>query len=195
LIFAVGHLKEEVKEFYESTVNGDLPEAADALIDMIYVALGRLHEMGVPASPIFDEVHRRNMEKMRGRKEREIEDDADAVKPGDWTPPDHSWLDNLSPVLVEACRLRASKTGDYEAGSLTGEKEIDKEEYFPFGLISHAQMVWTKALRIRSLAAAIVRAEILDEEHGANHEPIRETFVDAINYCTYAVESIDGKEN
>ena len=38
-------------------------ETADACIDLIYVTLGLLVEMGVDAEPLFDEVQRSNMSK------------------------------------------------------------------------------------------------------------------------------------
>jgi len=56
----VRHLEEELDEFsYAKTVE----EQADALVDLIYVAMGGLLQMGVAPGPAFDEVHRANMKK------------------------------------------------------------------------------------------------------------------------------------
>jgi predicted HAD superfamily Cof-like phosphohydrolase len=42
---------------------GDLVETVDACIDILYVTFGLLVEMGVDATPLFDEVQRSNMSK------------------------------------------------------------------------------------------------------------------------------------
>lgn len=42
---------------------GDLVETADACIDILYVTFGLLVEMGIDATPLFDEVQRSNMSK------------------------------------------------------------------------------------------------------------------------------------
>jgi predicted HAD superfamily Cof-like phosphohydrolase len=43
---------------------GDIVETADAAIDIIYVTLGLLVEMGIDAQVLFDEVQRSNMSKL-----------------------------------------------------------------------------------------------------------------------------------
>lgn len=187
LQFYLGAANEELREFTEATHDGDIGEAADALVDLIYFTLGRLYEMGVPADTIFDDVHRANMTKERGRKPREVRHDDDAIKPADWTPPDHSWLACLSPAAIEAAKLRATKTADYDGDG------ISKGDYFPFRELSHAQMIWTKALRIRSLAKGAYDAGARgDGSSEPNHESLRDSLVDIVNYATYAVEDIDG---
>ena len=50
LTWANAALQEELKEFNDAVDAGDVLEAADALIDLVYFALGRLVEMGVPAT-------------------------------------------------------------------------------------------------------------------------------------------------
>lgn len=42
---------------------GDMVETADACVDIIYVTLGLLVEMGIDVQPLFDEVQRSNMSK------------------------------------------------------------------------------------------------------------------------------------
>lgn len=82
-------------------------------------------------------------------------------------------------VLIEVAKLRATKAQDYrnsDAASLA--------DYFPFGLKSHAQMIWTKALRLLNLVST---------ERTPNHEGIRDTLKDLINYSCFAIEDIDGK--
>jgi predicted HAD superfamily Cof-like phosphohydrolase len=186
--FYVGAVKEEIKEFLDATARGNVPDAADAVVDLIYFSLGRLYEMGVPAQVAFDAVQRANMRKVRGMKKREVQHEDDAVKPSGWESPDHSWLAHLSYVAVEAAKIRASKTEDYDGDG------VEKGDYFPFRELSHAQMLWTKALRVRSLAKKAydsrVRGEVGFEP---NHEALRDSLIDMINYTTYAVEDVDGE--
>ncbi len=52
---------EELDEFKESA---DVYEQADAMIDLIYFALGTLVEMGVRPQKVFDAVHQANMDKI-----------------------------------------------------------------------------------------------------------------------------------
>jgi predicted HAD superfamily Cof-like phosphohydrolase len=49
-------LIEEVHEFLHSSTVAD---RADALVDLVYFALGGLHQMGVPTEIVFQKVHRR----------------------------------------------------------------------------------------------------------------------------------------
>lgn len=188
LEFYLGAAGEELGELVKATNAGDVGEAADALVDLIYFTLGRLYEMGVPADVAFDDVHRANMTKERGRKQRDVQHDDDAVKPEGWTAPDHSWLAHLSPVAVEAAKLRARKSQDYR-GADTG---VTLKDYFPFGILSHAQMIWIKALRIRSVAKQVYDAKILGNEHETNFESLRDSVVDLHNYVNFAAEDMDG---
>ncbi len=296
LEFARGHLVEELNEFIEASALCDVPAAADALVDLVYVALGRLYEMGVHAGHAFRDVHNANMTKVRGRKARAVESDADAVKPEGWKPPDHSWLAyvskdvveairaaqaggahdalllsvpthgsylpprtatetalaglaealshaaersavirlltemgktytdersfghalatfarltgairlvdaatallagidehgslevvlggervTISPVLVEVSLLRSRKAHDYRDSSVASLKD-----YFPFGLRSHVQMVWTKALRLVNLVSTARRP---------NNESVVDSLRDIINYAVFAVEDVQG---
>lgn len=83
-------LTEELTEFLEAQ---DLEEQADALVDLVYFALGRLVEMGIAPGPVFDEVQRANMDKVRGEKPtRSGSGGFDAIKPEGWRGPDFSTL-------------------------------------------------------------------------------------------------------
>ena len=92
--FRVGHLREEVEEFTEAHCDGDLEAAADALADLVYVAIGTAVCMGIPWDRVWDEVQRANMEKVRARTAGDSKrgNALDVVKPAGWRKPDHSWL-------------------------------------------------------------------------------------------------------
>jgi len=190
--FAIGALQEELTEFSEALVDKDILEASDALIDLIYFAIGRLVEMGVPAGLVFDEVQRANMDKERGELSKRANSlGYDAVKPKGWKAPDHSALltfdksaveraaqfEAMSPILKKAVALRAKKGNDYNSGPTL-------HDYFPFGHLSYAQMLHVKMLRIHSLLAVIAKGG------KPNFEGISDTLEDLINYISFYAEAI-----
>ena len=91
-LFRYQFLQEELQELLRAHRAGDLAEVADALVDLVYVALGTAHMYGVPFDEVFAEVQRANMSKERasgdgdGRSKRGS--GLDVVKPEGWTPPD-----------------------------------------------------------------------------------------------------------
>lgn len=87
--YALTHLYEEYSEFGDAHEKGDLDGAADALLDLIYVAIGRLLEMGYSTSnALFENVHEKNMQKVPGKVAKRDNAAFDTVKPEGWTPPD-----------------------------------------------------------------------------------------------------------
>lgn len=78
-------LSEEFVEYVDALMAQDLVDAADALIDLIYFALGELYKMGLDANVIWRFVHTANMQKHRGFTKRGNE--VDAAKPDDWADP------------------------------------------------------------------------------------------------------------
>ena len=62
-------------------VRVDLPELADGIADLMYVAEGTDIEFGIDSGPIAAEVHRANITKVPTGK-------AKPLKPPGWTPPD-----------------------------------------------------------------------------------------------------------
>lgn len=102
-------LVEEANEFSTAVIEKDLPGAADALIDTIYVAVGSLLLLELPAEQLWDEVHAANMRKRPATLHNlGKRGEHDAVKPEDWRAPDittivnnhfgkefvDAWLDN-----------------------------------------------------------------------------------------------------
>ena|SRR3990167_6357907 len=104
--FRFAFLKEELDELLAAQCRQDLPGIADALADLVYVALGTAHYYGIPFDAVFAEVHRANMEKVRAasdddpRSKRNTK--LDVVKPDGWRPPDilkalvrEKWTDKI----------------------------------------------------------------------------------------------------
>lgn len=57
-------IEEELDEFGSALNTDDLVEQYDALIDIIYLAMGGLVEIGLPLGPGFDIVQKSNMSKL-----------------------------------------------------------------------------------------------------------------------------------
>lgn len=64
--FRMRLLDEETDEFSEAVLARDIVEIADALADIVYVAVGTAISYGIPFDAVFAEVHRSNMTKFIG---------------------------------------------------------------------------------------------------------------------------------
>lgn len=89
-------LQEELDELKLALLEDDLPLAADALIDLTYVAKGTGVMMGLPWAPLWDDVQRANMAKVPGVTHRGTL--MDMKKPEGWVAPltvdilkEHGW--------------------------------------------------------------------------------------------------------
>ena len=82
----IAFMEEELTELEDAYRNLDLVGAADALADLVYVAVGTAHMMGIPFDEVFKVVHAANMQKMRGMTKRGMI--YDAVKPPGWVGPE-----------------------------------------------------------------------------------------------------------
>ena len=84
--------EEEITEFMLSDT---LEDDADAILDLIYFAGGRLYEMGIDAEGAFNAIHEANMKKVRGElAKRPGSKGHDAIKPDGWMPP------NIKPFMA-----------------------------------------------------------------------------------------------
>ena len=81
-------LREEVEEYAEAALSGDLVEVLDALADIGYILAGTIinHGMQNIYDDAFEEVHRSNMAKLvDGKVLRRA--DGKVMKPEGWQPP------------------------------------------------------------------------------------------------------------
>jgi len=76
-------IEEELEEFREALIREDIIEVADALGDLLYVVYGAGCAFGIDLEPVFDEIHRANMEKEGGVHRK----DGKWLKPAGWKPP------------------------------------------------------------------------------------------------------------
>ena len=76
---------EELNEFLEA--EGDIVEQADAMIDLIYFALGTLVEMGIRPDEPFEIVQKANMSKLWPDGKPHFRADGKTIKPDTWIDP------------------------------------------------------------------------------------------------------------
>lgn len=91
LLFALTAMYEELNEFTVANNCNNVGEALDAMIDLIYFALGRCYEMGISEEQFnkcWKMVQEKNMAKKRGIKNRGTSQDA--MKPEGWQAADLS---------------------------------------------------------------------------------------------------------
>ena len=95
-------LQEELDEFVEGFVERDLHKMGDALVDLVYVALGTADIMGLPWDKLWDEVQRANMAKERATRPEDSKRGStlDVIKPPGWTPPDHTPALGVGPWVM-----------------------------------------------------------------------------------------------
>ncbi len=75
---------EEIDEFIQARC---LTDQADAMIDLMYFALGTLVEMGVKPQALFDIVQAANMSKLWPDGKPHYREDGKVVKSPDWVDP------------------------------------------------------------------------------------------------------------
>jgi len=79
-------MQEELDEYLNAAMSGDIVGVSDALADIVYVALGTAHIMNLPFDDIWNAVQNANMRKERGTTKRGNK--YDAVKPPGWVGPE-----------------------------------------------------------------------------------------------------------
>ena len=78
---------EELNEFLTASQNKDIVEQADAMIDVIYLALGTLVEMGIEPDELFKIVKHANMSKLWEDGKPHYNDIGKVIKPEGWENP------------------------------------------------------------------------------------------------------------
>lgn len=88
--FRMKFLREELDEFVEAYKGENLVKAFDALIDLVYVALGTARMMNLPFDKGWAVVHQANMRKVRARHTSQSKRNTlfDVVKPVGWVSPE-----------------------------------------------------------------------------------------------------------
>lgn len=157
-------MREEVREFEEALA---LAEQADAMIDLIYFALGTLVEMGVRPDRLFDVVHAANMTKLWSDGIARKRSDGKTVKPPGWVDPAEKITDELA---------RQAREKDREIRTPHRYKAIKAAPYMCLAAVL--------AMIIEAVSGDCLRPEELAEELGicipeAADAPVHNTVVTA----------------
>lgn len=88
--FRIKFLQEELNEFGDAVAAQDLTKAFDALIDLVYVALGTAYICNLPFEEGWQHVHDANMLKQRVKKKSASKrgSEYDIIKPKGWVSPE-----------------------------------------------------------------------------------------------------------
>jgi predicted HAD superfamily Cof-like phosphohydrolase len=83
-------IMEELSEYLRANEEQSLVDAADAIVDLVYVTLGCAHAMGLPFEKLFAVVHDANMQKEPANEFcRSIRGNQyDVIKPIGWVAPE-----------------------------------------------------------------------------------------------------------
>lgn len=93
-VFRARLIREEIREFVEAN---NIVDQADALADALYFLLGTADDMGIDLEPIFDIVHKCNMNKLGPDGKPIHREDGKILKPEGWTGPEEeikTYFDN-----------------------------------------------------------------------------------------------------
>ena len=94
--FRTAFLMEELAEYTNAITKKDAAGALDALVDIVYIALGTAWLFNLPFEKAWNEVQKANMSKIRA-KDKTVKRGTkfDVVKPKDWKAP------NIEKIIEE----------------------------------------------------------------------------------------------
>ena len=88
--FRTSFLMEELAEYTQAITKKDAAGALDALVDIVYIALGTAWLFNLPFEKAWDQVQKANMSKIRTKsKSKKRGTSFDVVKPKGWKGPSH----------------------------------------------------------------------------------------------------------
>ena len=87
--FRTSFLLEELAEYTQAITKKDAAGALDALVDIVYIALGTAWLFNLPFEKAWEQVQKANMSKIRSKsKSKKRGTSFDVIKPKGWIPPD-----------------------------------------------------------------------------------------------------------
>ena len=92
--FRTKFMQEELDEYGIATAKRDLEGQLDALVDLVYVAMGTAYQQGFDFDEAWRRVHAANMQKVRAERPADSKRGSgfDVVKPSGWVAPSHADL-------------------------------------------------------------------------------------------------------
>ncbi len=97
-------LVEEFAEYTNAITKKDAAAALDAVVDIVYIALGTAWLFNLPVEKAWEEVQKANMSKIRAKsKSKKRGTKFDVIKPKDWKAP------NIEKIVEEEREWNESK--------------------------------------------------------------------------------------
>lgn len=195
--FRIKHMEEELQEAIDGFNSDDLEEATDGLIDLTYVALGALVEMGICVGGVFEEVHDANMAKVRGINPKRPTDTV--AKPEGWKPP------NLWPYLtvtkkdlerITDEKIMHKAVGDHPesvrmVGASRGRRKVLVMGYARHGKDTAAEMIAQRyGLKFTSSSMFLAERLMMGEFPSGTYQTVEECFEDRGNHRQKWYEAI-----
>ena len=120
LEYRIKFLQEELTEVIEALRAGDLAQTGGEVADLIWVACGLAHRMGLNLDRHWDEIQRANMSKEMASPENPGKRGSkmDIVKPKGWEPPDHQGVLKVTRDLYELIKKRGRECGHVDITDL-----------------------------------------------------------------------------
>lgn len=134
---AVEHWQEEIAEFEAAET---LEDEIDAALDLAWLAIGRVIEMGAPAADHMQEIVRANMDRVPGRNEkRPLSTGYDAVKPEGWIGPKHHHVlcRHIRALIEERLHMRHENNQASDESFKLVSPQPSVPEGVPAGTIAH----------------------------------------------------------
>ena len=91
---------EEINEFLQAD---EIVEQADAMIDVIYYALGTLVEMGIRPDNLFKIVQEANMSKLWPDGKPHYNEEGKTIKPETWEDPHNKLMEEINRQYENVC--------------------------------------------------------------------------------------------
>ena len=114
MAFRTKFLEEEFREFVEAVNDNDRVKAFDALLDLVYVAMGTAYVCRFPWIQGWDTVQSANITKVRASHASESKRGSgfDVVKPEGWVAPDRELelILELYELQIKKSRLKLEET-------------------------------------------------------------------------------------
>lgn len=130
LDFREKFMEEELKEFKDARTAGDRAGMFDALLDLVYVAMGTADGLRFPWQRGWDRVQQANMAKVRAARDGADSKRGtgfDVVKPAGWRAPDHS--DLVEPRLSRCPYCHDTKRGCEPHSARLGTNDVVRGWY------------------------------------------------------------------
>lgn len=122
LTLRVRLILEELSEYLQAVIDGDLVAQLDALVDLTYVVVGAADHHGFDFDAAWQIVHAANMTKVEGPDRPAFREDGKILKPEDWVGPEAALQ-----TIVQIGRPTSNLPGEVVEAELLPPEEEDED--------------------------------------------------------------------